>query len=164
MGRINWGRVFVDGLVADLMINLFEYVTNGVVLAANWDAPMKALGRHLPASAIPVFIVGGFITGSRLAVCSCSPTIRRRPQDRGIDRLHLLDNGIRTAYSRPDSSGIIPEATVGLWPALSALGFTGNDPAPPALSSSRCAHLNLCCRRARFAFVPLRPVVLDLGV
>src|SRR5499427_10103287 len=91
------------------------------------------------------------------------PTIRRRPQDRRIDRLHLLDNGICAAYSRPDSSGIVPEATVGLWPALSALGFTGNDPAPPALSSSRCAHLNLFCRRARFAFVPLRPVVLDLG-
>ena len=54
MGRINWGRVFVGGLVAGLIINLFEYVTNGVVLAANWDAPMKALGRHLPASPIPV--------------------------------------------------------------------------------------------------------------
>ena len=65
MGRINWGRVFVGGLVAGLIINLFEYVTNGVVLAANWGAPMKALGRHLPASAIPVFIVGGFIAGSR---------------------------------------------------------------------------------------------------
>ena len=69
MGRINWGRVFVGGLVAGLIINLFEYVTNGVVLAANWDAPMKALGRHLPANAIPVFIVGGFITGSRQSGC-----------------------------------------------------------------------------------------------
>jgi len=63
MGKINWGRVFVGGLVAGLIINLFEYVTNGVLLAANWDAAMKALGRHFPASAIPVFIVGGFITG-----------------------------------------------------------------------------------------------------
>jgi uncharacterized membrane protein len=63
MGKINWGRVFVGGLVAGLIINLFEYVTNGVVLAANWDAAMKALGRHFPASAIPVFIVGDFITG-----------------------------------------------------------------------------------------------------
>src|SRR5215469_16650193 len=33
--------------------------------------------------------------------------------------------GLCAAYSRPDSSGIVPEATVGLWPALSALGFTG---------------------------------------
>ena len=63
MGKINWGRVFVGGLVAGLIISLFEYVTNGVVLAANWDAAMKALGRHFPASAIPVFIVGDFITG-----------------------------------------------------------------------------------------------------
>src|SRR5215813_3677367 len=96
-------------------------MSNGVVLAANWDAPMKALGRHLPASAIPVSLSEASSRGrGNLAVCSCSPTIRRRPQDRGIDRLHLLDNGIRAAYSRPDSGGIIPEATVGLWPALSA--------------------------------------------
>ena len=35
--------MFVGGLAANLIINLFEYVTNGVVLAPNWDAPMKAL-------------------------------------------------------------------------------------------------------------------------
>jgi hypothetical protein len=29
---------------------------------------------------------------------------------------------------------------------------------------ARATDLNLSCRRARFAFVPLRPVVLDLGV
>src|SRR5215469_5326867 len=81
-----------------------------------------------------------------LAICSYSPTIP-------------LESGREWAARIP----LVPEATVGLWPALSALGFTGNDPAPPALSSSSCAHLNLFCRRARFAFVPLRPVVLDLG-
>ena len=32
------------------------------------------------------------------------------------------------------------------------------------LKPVRATDLNLSCRRARFAFVPFRPVVLDLGV
>src|SRR5260370_13268037 len=63
MGKVDWVGVVLGGLVAGLMINIFEYVTNGVVLAANWDAAMKALGRQLSMSAVAVFIVGGFIGG-----------------------------------------------------------------------------------------------------
>jgi len=63
MGKINWVRVLLGGLLAGFIINIFEYVTNGVVLAADWDAAMKALGRHLSMSAVAVFIVGGFIGG-----------------------------------------------------------------------------------------------------
>ena len=63
MGKINWVRVLLGGLLAGLVINIFEYVTNGIVLAASWDAAMKALGRQLSMSAIAVFIVGGFIGG-----------------------------------------------------------------------------------------------------
>jgi len=58
MGRINWGRVFVGGLVAGLIINLFESVTNGVVLAANWGAPMKVAAIWLYAAARPRFAAG----------------------------------------------------------------------------------------------------------
>src|SRR5215471_11790425 len=101
-------------------------------------------------------------TPSHQDMCS-RPRFGAGPKTAGLTGFTYWIMGC-AAYSRPDSSGIVPEATVGLWPALSALGFTGNDPAPPALSSSRCAHLSLFCRRARFAFVPLRPVVLDLGV
>ncbi len=63
MGKINWARVLLGGLLAGFIINIFEYVTNGMVLAADWDAAMKALGRHLSMSAVAVFIVGGFIGG-----------------------------------------------------------------------------------------------------
>src|SRR6267143_888447 len=58
MGKINWARVLLGGLLAGFIINIFEYVTNGVVLAADWDAAMKALGRHLSMTAVAVFIVG----------------------------------------------------------------------------------------------------------
>ena len=57
------GWVLLGGLLAGFIINIFEYVTNGMVLAADWDAAMKALGRHLSMSAVAVFIVGGFIGG-----------------------------------------------------------------------------------------------------
>ena len=59
MGTINWARVLLGGLLAGFIINIFEYVTNGLVLAADWDAAMKALGRHLSMSVVAVFIVGG---------------------------------------------------------------------------------------------------------
>jgi len=62
MGKINWVRVLLGGLVAGLVINIFEYVTNGVVLAANWNAAMKALGRQFSMSAVTVNAV---LHGSR---------------------------------------------------------------------------------------------------
>jgi len=46
MGKINWARVLLGGLLAGFIINIFEYVTNGVVLAANWDAAMTWIRRE----------------------------------------------------------------------------------------------------------------------
>ena len=63
MGKINWGRVLAGGIVAGIVINLFEYVTNGRVLAADWAAAMQSLGHQMPASATPIFIVWGFLVG-----------------------------------------------------------------------------------------------------
>lgn len=63
MGKINWGRVIAGGLVAGIVINVFEYVTNGKVLAADWAAAMQNLGRQMPPSAVPIFIVWGFLMG-----------------------------------------------------------------------------------------------------
>src|SRR5260370_40202908 len=63
MGKINWARVLLGGLVAGLVVNVFEYVTNGVVLAADWAAASSALGHPMPPSAVPLFIVWGFLVG-----------------------------------------------------------------------------------------------------
>jgi len=38
MQKMNWGRVFLGGLLAGVVVNIFEYVTNGVVSAADWQA------------------------------------------------------------------------------------------------------------------------------
>src|SRR5438445_13666302 len=63
MGKINLARVFLGGLLAGLIINIFEYVLNGVVFASQWDAYMKALGRQMRPNAIPFFIISAFVAG-----------------------------------------------------------------------------------------------------
>jgi hypothetical protein len=63
MGKINFARVFLGGLLAGLILNIFEYVLNGVVFASEWDAFMKVLGRQMRPGAIPFFIVGAFVSG-----------------------------------------------------------------------------------------------------
>jgi len=63
MGKINLARVFLGGLLAGLIINIFEYVLNGVAFASQWDAYMKALGRQMRPGAIPFFIVSAFVAG-----------------------------------------------------------------------------------------------------
>jgi hypothetical protein len=63
MGKINWGRVFLGGIVAGVVINIFEYVTNGRVLAADWASAMQALGHSMPPNAVPYFVLWGFLVG-----------------------------------------------------------------------------------------------------
>jgi hypothetical protein len=63
MGKINWGRVILGGIAAGIVINIFEYVTNGRILAADWAAAMQTLGRQMPAGATAIFIVWGFLVG-----------------------------------------------------------------------------------------------------
>jgi len=63
MGKINWGRVILGGLVAGVILNIFESVLNGVVLTKDWQAAMSALGRTMAPSAIAVFVIWGFLAG-----------------------------------------------------------------------------------------------------
>lgn len=65
MTHTNRGRVLIGGLVAGVVINVVEYVTNGVVLKDGWAQAMQALGRPsvLPPSAIVMFNLWGFLLG-----------------------------------------------------------------------------------------------------
>jgi hypothetical protein len=65
MGKINWTRVLLGGVLAGLIINLFEFLANGVFLAPDWEAMMKALGRtNFPSSsAAVIFLIWGFLSG-----------------------------------------------------------------------------------------------------
>jgi hypothetical protein len=64
MGRINLGRVVLGGLVAGIVINAFEFVLNGVVLADQWPVLMKSINRAaLGMNEIIAFNVFGFVSG-----------------------------------------------------------------------------------------------------
>ncbi len=45
MVRVGWSRVVFGGLAAGVVINVCEYVLNGVVLAQRWADALRALNR-----------------------------------------------------------------------------------------------------------------------
>ena len=65
MTHTNRGRVILGGLLAGVVINVAEFVTNGVVLKGTWAQIMQGLGKsgQLPSSSIVLFNIGGFLAG-----------------------------------------------------------------------------------------------------
>lgn len=63
MGKTNVARVILGGLLSGLILNIFEYVLNGVVFASQWDAFENMLARQMRPGAIPFFIVSSFVMG-----------------------------------------------------------------------------------------------------
>ena len=68
MGRINFGRVVVCGIIIGVVINIFEAVVNGWLLGAQWSAALVALGQPgLGVSQIVVFNVLALVVGLVMA-------------------------------------------------------------------------------------------------
>ena len=64
MGKINMARVVLGGIVAGLIINVVEGVTNGVIFKAEWAEAAKAIGRaEVSVKQIVAFNVWGFAAG-----------------------------------------------------------------------------------------------------
>jgi hypothetical protein len=65
MGRINLGRVILGGLVAGIVINVFEGLLNGVLLSSQWGEVMKSLNRSATPSVKTIIAlnVWGFAVG-----------------------------------------------------------------------------------------------------
>ena len=45
MQRINLGRVVLGGIVAGIVLNILGYLVDGLILAPQWTAALKALGK-----------------------------------------------------------------------------------------------------------------------
>ena len=66
MGKINLGRVVAGGLLAGVVLNVYDFVMNGVVLADQWNAAMAAMGKgEMGGSLIAWFVLFDF-TGCML--------------------------------------------------------------------------------------------------
>jgi hypothetical protein len=64
MGKINWARVILGGLFAGVIVNLSEFLVNGVLLSRDWQAAMEALGRSTPPkSFLAILVTWGFLAG-----------------------------------------------------------------------------------------------------
>ena len=65
MGKINWGRVILGGIVAGIVINLSEWVLNEFVMKDKWQAAMTALGKTqaMTINHIIVWNIWGFLAG-----------------------------------------------------------------------------------------------------
>lgn len=65
MGKINAGRVVLGGLLAGIVINVFESFLNLVVLKDDWTAAMAALNKSMDMSggAMTIYICWGFLIG-----------------------------------------------------------------------------------------------------
>ena len=67
MGRINWGRVFLGGLLAGVVINVGEFLFHAVLFKDQMAEMMRALGKD-PATimtdgAVAIWNLLGFLTG-----------------------------------------------------------------------------------------------------
>ena len=65
MGKINWGRVVLGGLLAGVVLNIVDWLTYGVWLKADLAAAMQALGKQPGAmdSAVPLWVALDFVYG-----------------------------------------------------------------------------------------------------
>ena len=67
MGRINWGKVFLGGLLAGVVINVSEMILNSVVVKRDWEEAMRALGKDpaaaMAGNAMAIWILWGFLAG-----------------------------------------------------------------------------------------------------
>lgn len=63
MAGINYGRVVVGGLVAGLVINVSEFILNGVILMDDYAAAMESYNLTEASWAMGGYIVSAFILG-----------------------------------------------------------------------------------------------------
>ena len=65
MGKINLSRVVLGGIVAGIVIDVFEGILNGVILSSQWAEVLTGLGKSSTMSAkqIVAFDVWGLAVG-----------------------------------------------------------------------------------------------------
>lgn len=70
MGNINWNRVLLGGIVAGLIIDVVEWLLQGVVLGSEWRQAMQEIGRPVQETAGRglFYVVLGLVYGI-LAAC-----------------------------------------------------------------------------------------------
>lgn len=68
MGKINWSRVFLGGLLAGVILNVFDFLFFNVFMAKQAEAALHMLGKSMDNSvrALVVWIAIDFVIGIAL--------------------------------------------------------------------------------------------------
>jgi hypothetical protein len=68
MGKINYGRVVLGGLLAGVVLTVLEFVLNEPILGDRWAAAMESLGLTEPEGAgiMIAYVVWNFLLGIAL--------------------------------------------------------------------------------------------------
>lgn len=116
MGRINLGRVILGGVVAGIIIDIFESVLNSWYLAGQWHSVMASLNR--PAmdnmNAIALFWILGLIMGIAAVwtYAAIRPRFGEGPGTAFVAALLVWIVGYVLADAAPFVSGIFPVSLV----------------------------------------------------
>jgi hypothetical protein len=112
MSRINWSRVVLGGLVAGLVLNVFDFLVHGVWLADDWRAALEALGKPEASGAtIALYVAWDFVLGIFLVWLYAA--IRPRY---GAGPATALRAGLAVWFAA-SLMRVIDEAPLGLFPA-----------------------------------------------
>ena len=101
MGKINWTRVILGGLVAGLIINVFEWLLNGVIIAKDMEAAMN-IASVLPPICLPsaritrVQLIFPMIASSN-EICSNS-TPDTRPAKGPVSACHAVCRELKSVF------------------------------------------------------------------
>jgi len=135
MHGINLGRVIGGGLVAGLVMNFVDAVTNGGILGARWEAESKRLGLEMTQAAQSQFLAGwitfDFLCGITLVwlYASIRPRYGAGPRAAVIAGLaiwfvtHLAFSA--WVFNGLYSAGIVAASTLGGLVAAVAGGLAG---------------------------------------
>jgi hypothetical protein len=121
MGKVDWGRVILGGIVAGIIIDIVEFVLNGIVLAGQWSAVIA--DRRLPmmgTTEIVWFNIVGLATG--IAAVWTYAAIRPRfgsgPKTAVCAGLLIWFVGYLLADAFPAIVGMLPSGMVAIMVAV----------------------------------------------
>ena len=66
MGRINLKGVILGGIVAGIVLNVYDFLMYGVVLRAEFEAAMQAIGKTMDPNALYLYVVLDLLWGAWL--------------------------------------------------------------------------------------------------
>src|SRR5579871_2962112 len=106
MGKINWGRVFLGGLLGGVAVLAVDMFVNGVLFGKEWMAAYQKLGQTPQASALITLVVWAMLVGISVTwLYAATASLRGRSCNSRQNRLCFLDLRLRPSHDR---SYVIP--------------------------------------------------------